>query len=113
VVALVLASLEGGTIRVPVTDRAGVVDGAERASWMQALHKAGVAAGEIAYWEINEAFSVVDLANQQLLQLDPARWVSPRQHGQARCTHVGCESGVLQHLRTPTHSSMQPVTVHA
>lgn len=30
--------------------------------------------GEIDYWEVNEAFSVVDLANRMLLDLDPERW---------------------------------------
>lgn len=38
-----------------------------------ALHRAGLSAGDIDYFEINEAFSVVALANNQLLQLDPGK----------------------------------------
>jgi acetyl-CoA C-acetyltransferase len=38
-----------------------------------ALHRAGLSAGEIDYFEINEAFSVVAIANNQLLKLDPAK----------------------------------------
>ncbi|MFI5139299.1 MAG: acetyl-CoA C-acyltransferase [Sphingobacteriales bacterium] len=38
-----------------------------------ALHRAGLSAGEIDYFEINEAFSVVSIANNQLLNLDPAK----------------------------------------
>ena len=34
---------------------------------------AGLSRGDVEYWEVNEAFSVVDLANQQLLSLDPDR----------------------------------------
>ena len=34
---------------------------------------AGVTQGEVEYWEVNEAFSVVDLANRQLLGLDADR----------------------------------------
>jgi acetyl-CoA C-acetyltransferase len=38
-----------------------------------ALHRAGLSAGQIDYFEINEAFSVVAIANNQLLKLDPAK----------------------------------------
>ncbi|KAI3432246.1 hypothetical protein D9Q98_003807 [Chlorella vulgaris] len=38
-----------------------------------ALEHAGVAKRDVEYWEVNEAFSVVDLANRQLLGLDPQR----------------------------------------
>ncbi|SDD46572.1 acetyl-CoA C-acetyltransferase [Mucilaginibacter pineti] len=38
-----------------------------------ALHRAGLSAGEIDYFEINEAFSVVAIANNQLLKLDPTK----------------------------------------
>ena len=34
---------------------------------------AGLSSGQVDYWEVNEAFSVVDLANRQLLGLDPDR----------------------------------------
>eukprot|EP00877_Chromochloris_zofingiensis_P000052 jgi/Chrzof1/10047/Cz04g25080.t1_ATO2A[v5.2] len=39
----------------------------------KALARAGLQQGDIDYWEINQAFSVVDLVNQQLLGLDPDR----------------------------------------
>jgi acetyl-CoA C-acetyltransferase len=38
-----------------------------------ALHRAGLSAEQIDYFEINEAFSVVSIANNQLLKLDPAK----------------------------------------
>ncbi|QKJ29620.1 acetyl-CoA C-acyltransferase [Mucilaginibacter mali] len=38
-----------------------------------ALHNATLTADDIDFFEINEAFSVVALANNQLLKLDPAR----------------------------------------
>jgi acetyl-CoA C-acetyltransferase len=38
-----------------------------------ALHRAGLAADQIDYYEINEAFSVVAIANNQNLKLDPAK----------------------------------------
>ncbi len=38
-----------------------------------ALHRAGLSATEIDYFEINEAFSVVAIANNQLLKLDPEK----------------------------------------
>jgi acetyl-CoA C-acetyltransferase len=38
-----------------------------------ALHKAGLSSAEIDYFEINEAFSVVAIANNQLLNLNPAK----------------------------------------
>jgi acetyl-CoA C-acetyltransferase len=38
-----------------------------------ALHRAGLSGGQIDYFEINEAFSVVSIANNQQLQLDPAK----------------------------------------
>lgn len=37
----------------------------------KALHKAGLSTGDIDYWEINEAFSVVSIANNRELELDP------------------------------------------
>lgn len=37
------------------------------------LEKTGVRKDDVALWEINEAFSVVVLANQQILGLDPAK----------------------------------------
>lgn len=38
-----------------------------------ALHKAGLAAEQIDFYEINEAFSVVSVANNKILGLDPAK----------------------------------------
>ncbi|RYU91597.1 acetyl-CoA C-acyltransferase [Mucilaginibacter terrigena] len=38
-----------------------------------ALHKAGVSAEQIDFFEINEAFSVVSLANNKILKLDAAK----------------------------------------
>ncbi|HEY8784698.1 MAG TPA: acetyl-CoA C-acyltransferase [Mucilaginibacter sp.] len=38
-----------------------------------ALHRAGLSLKQIDYFEINEAFSVVSIANNQLLKLDPAK----------------------------------------
>lgn len=37
------------------------------------LQKSGVSKDEIALWEINEAFSVVVLANIKKLDLDPSK----------------------------------------
>lgn len=37
---------------------------------VQAISRAGLNVEDISYWEFNEAFSVVDLANRQLLGLD-------------------------------------------
>jgi acetyl-CoA C-acetyltransferase len=39
----------------------------------KALQAAGLSVSDIDYWEINEAFSVVDIANQRLLGLDASR----------------------------------------
>ena len=38
-----------------------------------ALHRAGLAIDEVDYFEINEAFSVVAIANNQNLKLDPSK----------------------------------------
>jgi acetyl-CoA C-acetyltransferase len=38
-----------------------------------ALHRAGLSSEQIDYFEINEAFSVVSIANNQNLKLDPAK----------------------------------------
>ncbi|KFM28548.1 putative acetyl-CoA acetyltransferase, cytosolic 2 [Auxenochlorella protothecoides] len=46
---------------------------APSASLPKALARAGVAAADVDAWEINEAFSVVDLVNRRLLGLDPER----------------------------------------
>ena len=41
----------------------------------KALAAAGIQQRDVEYWEINEAFSVVDLVNMQLLGLDADRWL--------------------------------------
>ena len=38
-----------------------------------ALARAQMQQSEVDYWEINQAFSVVDLVNQKLLGVDPSR----------------------------------------
>lgn len=38
-----------------------------------ALDRAGLQAGDVDFWELNEAFSVVSLANMKILGLDPAK----------------------------------------
>ncbi len=38
-----------------------------------ALHKAGISAEQVDFFEINEAFSVVSVANNKILKLDPAK----------------------------------------
>ena len=45
-----------------------------------ALAKAHMQQSQVDYWEINQAFSVVDLVNQQILGLDPSRQVSYHLH---------------------------------
>lgn len=42
-------------------------------SFGQVLAAAGLKKDDIAMWEINEAFSVVVLANIQMLDIDPAK----------------------------------------
>lgn len=43
----------------------------------KALKNAQLPQSAVDYWEINEAFSVVDLANCRILGLDPNRCYSP------------------------------------
>lgn len=42
-------------------------------SLTHSMHSAGLGMSDVDYWEINEAFSVVDLVNRQLMQLDAER----------------------------------------
>ena len=44
-----------------------------RACFRQVLEQANVKTGDVAMWEINEAFSVVVLANIIKLGLDPSK----------------------------------------
>ena len=41
--------------------------------YFQLLKNAGITKNDVALWEINEAFSVVAVANQKLLDIDPAK----------------------------------------
>lgn len=40
----------------------------------QVLSRCGLSVKDVDYWEVNEAFSVVDLANRKILGLAPDRW---------------------------------------
>ena len=40
----------------------------------RALAHAQLTAGDVDFYEVNEAFSVVDIANRQILQLDDDRY---------------------------------------
>ena len=39
----------------------------------KALRAAGLEQSNVDYWEVNEAFAVVDMVNRRLLDLDPDR----------------------------------------
>ena len=82
--ALVLMSKEkaeelGAT---PIAKIVGYGDAAHEPEWFTtapskavpvALKKAGLEVGDIDYWELNQAFSVVGIVNTQKLGLDPAK----------------------------------------
>ena len=66
----------------PIAKVVGYADAAQEPKWFttapakavpKALAKANLSAGEIDYWELNQAFSVVGLVNTKLLGLDPAK----------------------------------------
>lgn len=66
----------------PVAKIRGYADAAHEPEWFttapakalpKALAKAGVSQDEVAYYEFNEAFSVVGLANMKILGLDPEK----------------------------------------
>ena len=66
----------------PVAKIVSYADAAHEPEWFTtapakalpvALTKAGLKADDIDYWELNEAFSVVGLANMKLLGLDPSK----------------------------------------
>lgn len=63
----------------PLTTIKGYADAAQEPKWFttapakalpKALHKAGISSDEVDYFEFNEAFSVVGLANMKLLGLN-------------------------------------------
>lgn len=82
--ALVLAS-EEAVKKYGLTPLAKVVsyaDAAQAPEWFttapslavpKALEKAGLSLSDIDYWELNQAFSVVGIANTRILGLDPSK----------------------------------------
>lgn len=82
--ALILASEEAVTKYglKPIAKIVSYADAAQEPEWFTtapakaipiALKKAGIAAKDVDFWELNEAFAVVGLANTKLLGLDPAK----------------------------------------
>ena len=82
--ALILASAEAVEKYnlTPLAKVTSYADAAQAPEWFTtapskaipiALGKAGLATADVDYWELNEAFSVVGLANTKELGLDPAK----------------------------------------
>lgn len=82
--ALILASAEAVEKHglKPIAKVVSYGDAAQEPEWFTtapakavpvALKKAGLEVSDIDYWELNQAFSVVGLANTKLLGLDPAK----------------------------------------
>jgi acetyl-CoA C-acetyltransferase len=82
--ALVLASKEAVEKYglKPMAKIVGYADAAQDPTWFttspslaapKALAKAGLSIADVDYWELNQAFSVVGLANTKILGLDPAK----------------------------------------
>lgn len=82
--ALVLASKEAVEKYglKPIAKIVSYADAAQAPEWFTtapakaipvALGKAGLNVGDVDFWELNEAFSVVGIANTKLLGLDPAK----------------------------------------
>ena len=66
----------------PIAKIVSYADAAQEPEWFttapslaipKALEKAGLSVADIDYWELNQAFSVVGLANMKILGLDPAK----------------------------------------
>jgi len=66
----------------PIAKIRSFADAAQAPEWFttspskaipKALDKAGITAADVDYWEVNQAFSVVSLANMQNLELDAAK----------------------------------------
>ncbi|MFM7667603.1 MAG: acetyl-CoA C-acyltransferase [Bacteroidota bacterium] len=81
--ALVLASAEAVEKYglKPIAKIASYADAAQAPEWFttapslavpKALEKAGLKTSDVDYWELNQAFSVVGLANIKILGLDPS-----------------------------------------
>lgn len=82
--ALILASKEAVEKYglKPIAKIRGYADAAHEPEWFttapskaipKALDKAGVSKDDVDFWELNEAFSVVGLANTKILGLDPSK----------------------------------------
>jgi acetyl-CoA C-acetyltransferase len=80
--ALILASKDAVSKHnlTPIAEIIAYADAAHAPEWFttapakavaKALEKANLTKSDIDFWEFNEAFSVVGLANMQLLELDP------------------------------------------
>lgn len=72
------------------------------------LKKAGVSKNDIALWEVNEAFSVVAVANQKLLDIDPNK---VNVHGGA--VSLGHPIGLAIFLLLSRTSTIDPVLLTA
>lgn len=66
----------------PIAKIVSYADAAQEPEWFttapslaipKALEKAGLTTADIDFWELNQAFSVVGLANMKILGLDPAK----------------------------------------
>ena len=66
----------------PIAKIVSYADAAQAPEWFttapslavpKALEKAGMQTSDIEYWELNQAFSVVGLANMKILGLDPSK----------------------------------------
>lgn len=82
--ALILASKEAVDKHglKPIAKIVSYADAAQAPEWFttapslavpKALEKAGITKDDVDYWELNQAFSVVSLANMQILGLDPEK----------------------------------------
>ena len=82
--ALLLASKEAieKYNLTPIAKLVSYADAAQSPEWFttapslavpKALEKAGMAISDIDYWELNQAFSVVGIANTKILGLNPAK----------------------------------------
>ena len=82
--ALVLASAEAVEKYglTPIAKIVSYADAAQAPEWFttspslavpKALEKAGLTTSDVDYWELNQAFSVVGLANMKILGLDPSK----------------------------------------
>ncbi|XP_048624446.1 probable acetyl-CoA acetyltransferase, cytosolic 2 isoform X2 [Brassica napus] len=80
----------------------------------KAIMRAGLDASQVDYYEINEAFSVVALANQKLLGLDPVShetntvtqgWIRKFRGRTVECTWRGCCIGTSTGMQWCSHFS--------